>query len=96
MSRQQRKRNRETGVMSIASFLLYISTEYLQWLKLKIQNFISHRYLKFDLCDIGTVFHQLSKQVKWKLMRSWYGCILTRACPRFTDDMRSCEQNFAP
>lgn len=31
------------------------------------QKFISPQYLKFDLCDTGVLFYQLSNQVNWEL-----------------------------
>ena len=49
-----------------------ISTEYLQWLKLRTQKFISKQYSKFDLCYTGVLFyHQLSNEVNWKLIMVW-------------------------
>ena len=48
-----------------------INTEYLRWLKLKTQKFISQQYMNFDLFDTGAVFYQLWNQANWKLNMVW-------------------------
>ena len=35
----------------------------MQWLESKTQNFISHGYLKFELCNTAAMVYQLSNQV---------------------------------